>query len=95
VQNRVFEVVYHRARGFLPFLPAELVTGAVPGAVLLFVGHAVIGPLVCAVIVALLVLWRRRDFDRSDYVKAWWRRRTMPAGFYAAPIASHEKWGRR
>jgi len=85
--NRVTRAVEGRARGLLPFLPAE---GAVAGAVALL--GAVLGHLVWGLVAGGLVLVgtgaaRRRAHGRADYLWAWARRQSRHPQSYslAAP----------
>jgi hypothetical protein len=84
MENRVFHVILGRARGFLPWLPAELVAASGP-ALALFVGrHPLLGLGAWALGVGALVAWRRQDQDRADYARVFLRRRESSAGWYPA-----------
>jgi hypothetical protein len=84
MENRIFRVIFRRAKGFLPWLPAELVASGVPAIPLFVTRHPLIGLGIWAIGVGALVAWRRSDGDRADYARVWWRRWREPSGWYAA-----------
>lgn len=72
--NPVFRGLEHRWRGPLPCTSVELSIGLVAGGLLTLAVHAVVGVVAGLGVVAALVMWRRVDHDRSDYIRAALRR---------------------
>ena len=83
-RNVVFRSIEDKWRGPLPCSSSELSAGIVLGLVVAVTSNAVIGGISGLALIAALVTWRRLDHDRSDYVRAFFRRRLSRVGAYNA-----------
>jgi hypothetical protein len=85
-KNVVFRSIEDKWRGPLPCSWAELTLGVCLGVPLAVWTNALIAGVSGLGLVALLVMWRRLDHDRSDYLRAFLRRRIAPRGDYNSNI---------
>jgi hypothetical protein len=85
-KNVVFRSIEDKWRGPLPCSSAELSFGVLLAMPMALWTNALIAGVSGLGLVALLVMWRRLDHDRSDYLQAFLRRRLAPKGQYNANI---------
>jgi hypothetical protein len=82
VKNVVFHSIEDKWRGPLPASTSEIVAGLFLGLVGAVLSNPLFGGLVGVSIIASLVVLRRLDHDRSDYVYAFLRRQMKKQGAY-------------
>jgi hypothetical protein len=83
-RNVVFRSIEDKWRGPLPCSWSELSAGVVLGLAIALFWNAVIAAIAGLALIVVLVSWRRLDHDRSDYVRAFLRRKFRRAGAYNA-----------
>ena len=71
--NEVFGSIEGKVN-LMPVSEVELVIGVLVGFVVGTLVHPLIGVGACGAAVGAMMMWRRRDHGRQDYLRAWLRR---------------------
>ena len=72
--NEVFGSIEGKVN-LMPVSEVELAIGVLVGFAVGGLVHPLIGVGVCSAVVGVMMMWRRRDHGRQDYLRAWLRRR--------------------
>lgn len=71
--NEVFGSIEGKVN-LMPVSEVELAIGVLVGFVVGTLVHPLIGVGACGAAVGAMMMWRRRDHGRQDYLRAWLRR---------------------